>query len=151
MKNKLYRLAYLWVKDREIAEDLLQAVFEKAWRREKELQQVDNPIGWMVRSLKNESLQHHRSFRKHISLEDKEIPSQDVEPAADEEKVNLVFHFLKSLPQKQQEVFHLREVEGLTYEEISDYLEISIDQVKVSLHRARKTLREYLTKANHGR
>ena len=56
----------------------------------------------------------------------------------------MVFRFLESIPEKQREIFQLREVEGLTYEEIAEYLEISMDQVKVNLHRARKTLKEYL-------
>ena len=37
---------------------------------------------------------------------------------------------------------HLRDIEEQTYEEIAASLNISLDQVKVSLHRARKTIRE---------
>lgn len=145
LKNKLYRMAYLWVKDRDVAQDLLQTVFEKSWRYQEQLQNMENPTGWLVRSLKNESLQH---FRKAQRIE----PLGNLEPEAIEtgeegrsEEVKQVFAFLESLPEKQREIFQLREVEGLTYEEIAEYLEISMEQVKVNLHRARKTLRNYLT------
>lgn len=141
-------MAYLWLKDRGEAEDAVQEALEKAWSRRDQLQQMDNPTGWMVRVVRNQSLQRLREKQKWIVLEAEdempEIPpvvSEDVSP-----KVNMVFAFLKELPEKQQEVFQLREVEGLTYDEIAGYLEISVDQVKVSLFRARKKLQSFLLK-----
>ena len=144
LKSKLYRMAYLRVKDRDVAQDLLQAVFEKALKNDEKLQELRNPVGWIVRSLKNESLQHYRSERKFEPLGDKEFLEETEEKIEIQEDLKRVFLFLDSLPENQREVFHLREVEGLTYEEISDYLEISLDQVKVNLHRARKSLRKNL-------
>ncbi|AFL84025.1 RNA polymerase sigma factor, sigma-70 family [Belliella baltica DSM 15883] len=145
LKSKLYRMAYLWVKDRDIANDVLQQVFEKAWRQKNDLQKMDNPTGWMVRSLKNEALQHFRANKKLEPLGDQEFEVETPEYKENtSEKLKLVFNFLEKLPEKQREVFQLREVEGLTYEEIAEYLEVSLDQVKVNLHRARKSLREYL-------
>jgi RNA polymerase sigma-70 factor (ECF subfamily) len=149
LKNKLYRMAYLWVKDRDVAQDVLQAVFEKAWQRKEELQKMDNPTGWMVKSLKNESLQYFRSIKKIEPIESIDFQAgfeEDKEWVS--ERVNLVFQFLEKLPDKQREIFELREVEGLTYEEIAEYLEISLDQVKVNLHRARKALRDYFIVRN---
>lgn len=149
LKSKLYRMAYLWVKDRDVAQDVLQAVFEKAWLKKDELQKMENPTGWMVRSIKNESLQHFRQVKRFEPLGDAEfeMDNQDIENK--DHEVNMVFRFLDSLPEKQKEIFQLREVEGLTYEEIAEYLEISIEQVKVNLHRARKSLREYLMGIKH--
>jgi RNA polymerase sigma factor (sigma-70 family) len=144
LKNKLYRMAYLWVKDREVAEDILQSVFEKAWNRKNELQKMENPTGWMVKTLKNESLQHYRFSKRFESIQDHEPVEESQEKENREVEVNMVFSFLEGLPEKQKEVFQLREVEGLTYEEIAEYLEISMDQVKVNLHRARKSLKGYL-------
>jgi RNA polymerase sigma-70 factor (ECF subfamily) len=51
---------------------------------------------------------------------------------------------LKELPEKQRDIFQLREVEGLDYSEIASHLDISLDQVKVNLHRARKRIREWM-------
>lgn len=144
-------MAFLWVKDREVAQDVLQAVFEKAWLRKDELQKMDNPTGWMVRSLKNESLQHFRVSKKFDSIGDFDIESNEEERHDRSEEVKMVFRFLESLPEKQREIFQLREVEGLTYEEIGEYLEISLDQVKVNLHRARKTLKDYLMQQKNGK
>lgn len=145
LKSKLYRIAYLWVRDREAANDILQQVFEKAWTKRNDLQAMENPTGWMVKALKNECMQHIRRSKRMESitdlvLEDEEIQESELQTA----RLKMVFQFLDKLPEKQKEVFQLREVEGLTYEEIVGYLEISMDQVKVNLHRARKNLREYL-------
>lgn len=139
-------MAYLWVKDKEVANDVLQQVFEKAWTKRNDLQSMDNPTGWIVRTLKNESMQHFRRLKKIVPITDLDVAEDTAE--GDEpisEKLKLVMGFIEMLPEKQREIFQLREVEGLTYEEISDYLEISLDQVKVNLHRARQTLRNYLT------
>lgn len=143
-------MAYLWLKDRDTAQDVLQSVFEKAWMRKDELQKMENPTGWMVRTLKNESLQFFRNSKKFEKLEGLDLESEVIEEEGDADvQVKLVFKFLQTLPEKQREVFHLREVEGLTYEEISEYMEISLDQVKVNLHRSRKSLREFLINANY--
>jgi RNA polymerase sigma factor (sigma-70 family) len=149
LKSKLYRMAYLWVKDRDVAQDVLQAVFEKAWLKKDELQKMDNPTGWMVRTVKNESLQYFRATKRFEPLGEMEIETEDHELVNKDREVGMVFRFLESLPEKQKEIFQLREVEGLTYEEIAEYLEISIEQVKVNLHRARKSLRDYLIGVKH--
>lgn len=144
LKNKLYRLTYLWVKDREVAEDILQSVFEKAWQKEGQLQTMENPTGWVVRSLKNESLQHYKKSKRMEPLGETDIAADESEESDRSTEIKLVMQFLDSLPEKQREIFQLRETEGLTYDEIALYLEIPMEQVKVNLFRARKSLRAFL-------
>lgn len=145
MRGSLYRLVYLWIKDPSLAEDALQNVFEKSVERQKELQNHPNLMGWMVKSLKNEVLMHHR---KNSRLEGLEGMSEPAAVPADtleaRESHRLIFELVATLPDKQREIFHLREVEEMSYEEIAQHLDISLDQVKVNLHRARKTLRQKL-------
>lgn len=145
MRGRLYRLVYLWIKDQSLAEDALQNVFEKSMNRQNELQTHPNLMGWMVKSLRNEVLMHHRKNDRLQTFEEYDEPAEaPVEIPETGESHRLVFELVGSLPQKQRDIFLLREVEEMTYEEISTHLEISIDQVKVNLHRARKTLREKL-------
>lgn len=148
LRGKLYRMAYLWLKNRDEAEDAVQEALEKAWSNRESLQKLDNPIGWLVKVLKNQSLQKIREHKRWAVLEEGEELSEVEELPAEAESPALqwVFRFLKELPEKQQEIFQLREVEGLTYEEISEYLDISIEQVKVDLFRARKSLQLFMLK-----
>ena len=145
MRGKLYRLVYLWIKDRSLAEDVLQNVFEKTVERQKELQTHPNLAGWMVKSLKNEVLMHHRKNNRLDGLEGMPEPTaEEPDRLESAESHQLIFALVDRLPEKQREIFHLREVEEMSYEEIAAQMEISLDQVKVNLHRARKTLREKL-------
>jgi len=145
MRGRLYRLVYLWIKDQSLAEDALQNVFEKTVERQKELKSHPNLMGWMVKSLKNEVLMHHRKNHRLKGFENMKEPAvieQDALESAESHR--LIFDLVDGLPEKQREIFQLREVEEMSYEEIATQMEISLDQVKVNLHRARKTLREKL-------
>lgn len=100
-------------------------------------------MGWLVSSLKNEVLTHFRQTKKLDSLDG--LEEMKVEESISEDtkdSIQQVMNLVKGLPLRQQEIFHLREVEGLSYEEITEHLDISLDQVKVNLHRARKSIRE---------
>lgn len=145
LRGKLFRMVFLWTKDRELAEDALQNVFEKTVERQKELQAHPNLSGWMVKSLKNEVLMHHRKNNRLDGLEEiQDKAAEESSSMESEESLRLIFYLASQLPDKQREIFQLREIEELSYEEIANQMEISLDQVKVNLHRARKTLREKL-------
>ncbi|WP_425636317.1 RNA polymerase sigma factor [Algoriphagus yeomjeoni] len=142
-RGRLYRLGYLWVRDRSLTEDMLQNVFEKSFEREEELRSHPNLIGWLVTSLKNEALMHFRQSKKLDSLEGlEELKMEETVSEDTKDSIRQVMNLVKGLPLRQQEIFHLREVEGLSYEEITEHLDISLEQVKVNLHRARKSIRE---------
>jgi RNA polymerase sigma-70 factor (ECF subfamily) len=144
-RGKLYRLAFSWVKDRALAEDVLQNVFEKSFARQKELSNHANLSGWLVLSLKNEVLTHFRQNKKIDALEDaNQFCADEPQPEDINESIQKIMLLLNELPERQRDIFQLREVEGLDYEEIATHLDISLDQVKVNLHRARKRIRELM-------
>lgn len=144
-------MAYLRTKDRDAANDAVQEALSNAWVHRESLEQMENPEGWMVKTLKNQVLQQFRSASRMEPLENHGEAMQEVpaDSQATSRSVKQVLRFLDDLPPKQREVFELREVEGLTYEEIAGYLSISVEQVKVNLHRARKRLKEFLLKCKH--
>ena len=51
---------------------------------------------------------------------------------------------INALPEKYRTILQLRDIDGLSYQEIADVLEIDMNDVKVNLHRARKSVREKL-------
>jgi len=53
---------------------------------------------------------------------------------------------MNALPHQQQQVIHLREMEGCSYNEIAEVLDMTLDQVKVNLFRGRNAIRKTITK-----
>jgi RNA polymerase sigma-70 factor (ECF subfamily) len=62
------------------------------------------------------------------------------------ESMKRIGELMAELPEKQRQVMHLRDIEGYSYNEICEILEIDMSQVKVSLFRARNAVREKLQK-----
>ena len=149
MKDKLYRFSIRIVQDSSIAEDVVQEVMIKVWNNRVKMAQIENKEGWMVVMTKNLSIDKIRSkHNKTGSLEHVyHLPDGNIKPDQHAEHSDLMKTISKAvelLPEKQKMVFHLRDIEGLSYQEISDSLEISLSEVKVNLHRARQKLRKQL-------
>ena len=60
--------------------------------------------------------------------------------------MSLMKQVLTTLPAKQQEVFHLREVEDMSYQDIAETCGLTESDVKVNIHRARKKVKEAMQK-----
>ncbi len=155
IKNKLYRFALSMVKSEPEAQDIVQEVLIRVWNRRKDLGQLDNLEAWCMRITRNLSLDKLKS--KHMSktsgMEEGFDVSQNNEmtpyrSAEMKDTMKNITGLISSLPEKQKQVIHLRDIEGYSYKEISEVLEIDMNQVKVNLFRARKTLKENLLNIN---
>ena len=62
--------------------------------------------------------------------------------------MNLLMSCLNQLPEKQRSIFHLREIEQMTYEEIAQQTGFNLDDVKVNLFRARKHIQRMVSKTD---
>ncbi len=149
IRHKLYRFALRITGSVHEAEDVVQEVLEKVWKTAPEQSDnVQNWEAWCMTLTRNRSLDKTRSqsLRRTAPLEGvAERSSNTVTPAQATEQDDLVARvklMMQQLPEKQRLVMHLRDIEELSYEEIAESLSISLDQVKVNLHRARKTIRE---------
>jgi RNA polymerase sigma factor, sigma-70 family len=68
-----------------------------------------------------------------------------------EDKIKLVKQIVDGLPEKQRSCIQLRDFEGKTYKEIAEILEITEEQVKINIFRARQTVKQrYLKLDNYG-
>lgn len=153
-KNKLFRFALRFLGDEEEAKDVVQEVFIRVWNGRAQMNEVQNWEAWCMRITKNLSLDRIRSItRKHTQpieegygvYHEALTPHESTEI---HESMNRINQFIAALPEKQRQVIHLRDVEGYSYNEISEILEIDMNQVKVNLFRARNAVREKLTKIN---
>ena len=149
IKNTLYRLAKRVVGETSEAEDVVQEVFVKIWNQRTQLTEITNVEAWCMRLTKNLSIdklrsKHRRTEAFHPEFDqadDQQTPYQFVET---NDTMQQIENMMNALPEKQKMVMHLRDIEGLAYQEIAEALEIPLNQVKVNLFRARKQVREQI-------
>lgn len=152
VKNKLFRFAFRLLGSSDDAKDVVQEVLIKVWSGREQLDQIQNMEAWCMRVTRNLSLDRLRAQqrRPEESIErgmyvqgDTHSPLDSVELS---ESMKRIGELMASLPDKQRQVMHLRDIEGYSYNEICEILEIDMSQVKVYLFRARNAVREKLQK-----
>lgn len=151
IKNKLFRFAMRIVNHAAEAEDVVQEVFIKLWNNRQQMDAIQNVEAWCITATKNLSIDKLRSKHQRLApikagFDLHDHSATPYQAAAGKNMVDLVKKLMDNLPEKQRDIMHLRDIEGLTYQEIADSLELPLDQVKVYLFRARKTVREGLTR-----
>jgi len=149
----LYRLARSLVRTAEDAEDLVQETYLAAYAQLGRFEGRSTLKTWLIGILTRKAARHHRyySIRKTLSFgflgeSDQEEfdrktasnPGQDLRARMDIGKM------LDTLNRKHREIFVLREVAGLSYQEIGEALGIPVGTVESRLFRARQELREKL-------
>lgn len=151
-KNKLFRFALRFLGNEEEAKDIVQEVFIRVWNGRQQMEQVQNWEAWCMRITKNLSLDRIRLINRKQTqtLEGTfDLHHQALTPHESTEigeSMVKVTQMIASLPEKQRQVIHLRDVEGYSYQEICEILELDMNQVKVNLFRARNAVRERMTK-----
>jgi RNA polymerase sigma-70 factor (ECF subfamily) len=159
--ERAYRAAYRVVRDPDLAEDVLQEALLKAYRGIRQFELRSAFYTWLYRIVVNLALDRRRRQRSAPTVEwdDKVAAQADVRvaPVRDTdpelasrraEVLALVSEGVQELPDGQREVLLLREVEGLSYEEIAETMRISKGTVMSRLHYARKKLVAFL--GRHG-
>ena len=157
-QNKVYSLALRLVGDREAAADLAQEAFVKAWQGLSSFQGEISFATWVYRLTTNVCIDHLRKKKRRegvepsVSLDDAD--SSWAEPADWEqdpqrllersEQSRALAQGLKQLPDWQRQVLVLRELSGLSYQEISGALDLDLGTVKSRIARARLSLRKIL-------
>lgn len=151
-RDRLYRLALRVTGDGGEAEDVVQEVLIRGWQKREEIVRLENPPAWLLRMTRNRAIDCLRSRQARDTYEraaaplDRSMltPHRLVES---EDTLDHIHRLLQQLPPDQRSVLQLREVEGLSYREISEATGLSLDRVKVYLHRGRNQLRQLLLAA----
>jgi len=137
------------LRDRAVAEELVQDVMLELWRRRETLAADGSAQAYLFQATRNRVLNHLR----HIKIEQRSEPDIRGEssstPQADagvvEEELDVaVQSAVQSLPDRCREVFELSRVHGLKYAEIARTLGISVKTVEAQMGKALRTLRERL-------
>ena len=148
MKNLLYRLALRITMNREEAEDIVQDTLIKVWNKRDEWDKIDSIEAFSLTICRNLALDKLRMKQnQNESLDNLHLATPDqggtpYELMLQKDRIQLVKQMVDALPEKQRSCMQLRDFEGKSYKEIAQILNISEDQVKVNIFRARQAIKK---------
>ncbi len=144
--RQVYTLAYRLVGDRQEAEDVAQEAYLRAYRSLRGFRGDARFETWMYRIVSNVAMTHLRRRKRFGELVADETggPEPEVRPTDDLVERDELKRALEALPIGQRTVVILKDVYGLTCQEIGDQIGVSEGAVKVRLHRARKRLKDLI-------
>lgn len=148
--QRLFRVARGILADDAEAEDVMQEAYLRAFRELASFRGEALFSTWLTRIACHEALARAQRRRRLVPIQGGESPEPAAEsPGPDRNLENrelqaLLREAVEVLPDPLRAVFSLREIEGLSTEETADLLGLTEENVRVRLHRARRTLRESL-------
>ncbi|MGE5701649.1 MAG: sigma-70 family RNA polymerase sigma factor [Clostridia bacterium] len=152
--EKVLHFIYLTVKDRHLAEDLTQTVFLKAYRSLDSFRGECSPKTWLYKIALNETRSYLTSWAfRHLFatmsekveelLERGNLPDVETEVVERLDRQEIA-RLVMSLQPRHRQIIVLHYYEDLTLREIAELIEVTEDNVRTRLHRARKQLRQLL-------
>jgi RNA polymerase sigma factor (sigma-70 family) len=152
-KDKLFRLAKRLLVSTEEAEDATQEVLVRLWTKNENLDKYNSIEAFAMTMTKNFCLDQLKSKRAtnlkivHDNYTDREPSLQ--QKIEDVDSLKWVEKIINKLPEQQRLIIQMRDVEQYEFEEIAKILEMNETAIRVALSRARKTIREYITKTHN--
>ena len=153
-QSKLFATILNVVKHRELAEDIIQEAYMKAFSKLDTLKDHNQFYAWIKRIALNLALNHFERAKRVVDVENEEDDTSFFERIPDgespeellvkDELKKYVRHFVEALPDKLRVVVVLREIEDMSYEEISDMMNIPIGTVRSRLFNARQMIKDRL-------
>ncbi|GAA5060101.1 RNA polymerase sigma factor [Nocardia callitridis] len=148
-QGQMFRLSVKMLADRADAEDVVQDVFLNAWRRLAQLNDDSAFVGWLYRMTTNRCLNVIRARRPRTDVDPDTTESQRTETRPDHavqvsSQLQALNDALQLLTPEQRACWLLREVHGLSYEEIGDIVEAKTTAVRGRIARARAHLSEVM-------
>lgn len=150
LKNKLFRLSLRMLGSVEEAEDTVQDAMVKLWTKREELINYSSIEAFAMTVTKNICLDRIRSKSFQTErLTDKQAAVLKDDPVDMMERLDFtqfVRRIIADLPEQQQAIMHMRDIEGLEFEQIAEVLGLNINAIRVNLSRARKKVRDTILK-----
>lgn len=155
MKDMIFRFAMSILSNRTEAEDITQDIYERLWLRRDRLEDCTNLKGFVMTSTRNICLDKIRSAKVHNNkiMDLGHTHSNRTEATGIEnfDVREIVDAIVSTLPEKQQTIIHLRDVEGCDMDTICEIMKMESATARVNLSRARRYIKEELTKTmNYG-
>lgn len=148
-QSRLYWHIRRLIVDHDLAQDVLQDTFIKAYQNFHQFKQDSQLYTWLYRIATNESLQQLNKLKKMQKSDEgsdfhlQSLVAENVSAEADEIQI-LLQKAIQSLPEKQKLVFTLRYYDDLPYEEISKIVDMSVGTLKTNYHYAKQKVEDYI-------
>lgn len=147
LKDKLFRLALRITFDRAEAEDVVQDTMIRVWNKREEWTQFGSIEAYCLTVAKNLAID--RSQKKEAQnveltpeMEEESEISGLYDQLVNNERMSIIHRLINELPEKQRLIMQLRDIEGESYKEIAKILNLTEEQVKVNLFRARQKVKQ---------
>ena len=159
LKNELYRLALRITLNPAEAEDVVQETMMKVWNRREQWEQIESLEAFCLTICRNLALDKTRKMSflgQSLDADEYDAPDHShsanpEEQAIQQDRIQLVRRIIDNLPEKQRSVMQLRDFEGKSYKEIAAILQISEEQVKINIYRARQVIKQkYIQAEKYG-
>lgn len=143
-QHRLYGYAYYSLRVAEDAEDIVQEAFIRLWQNWQSVEPTQ--VGaWLMRVTQNLVVDHlrknkHRHQESEIDADELPHNAEDAHQRKVMQKI--VEESIARLDDPYRTVLILREIQGLSYQEIADILSVSADQVRTDLFRGKRKLRD---------
>jgi RNA polymerase sigma-70 factor (ECF subfamily) len=149
-QQDIFRFAFWLCGQNDEAKDITAETFLRLWTAKSDLQ-AETVKGYLLTIARNIYLQGRRKYKEQVELE-----SDVVDPAPNTEDIvcyqtelKNVITKLKGLSEIDRTVLFMKTYEGLSYNEISQLLKLSVPSLKVKVHRARMKLTKNQTRGIH--
>ena len=149
-RSRLYRVAYSWCHDPDVADDIVQQTLYKAIQNYQQIRKIETLNGWLFKILARCLSDYYRSRKEYI--EDDELHNIDdytpEDATSQQQIVSRVRNIISRIPIDQRQVLTLVDLEKCSYIEVASIMDIPVGTVMSRLSRARRTLHKYLIAVN---
>lgn len=148
--GRIYTIALRYLKVSELAEDIAQHCFTKVWEKRSSLADVDNFNAWFFRMVRNVIIDYFRKKINEKKYQQSLIECFSAEWNNPEEQLinrqqrEIIRESVNNLSAKQRLAYLLSREKGLSYREIADEMNISLNTVKVHISAALKQIKKHL-------
>jgi RNA polymerase sigma-70 factor (ECF subfamily) len=155
-RRKIFHIAYKFTGKHDEAEDLTQEIFLKVFRSLEKFNRDADFSTWLSSVARNYCIDHYRASKREREVLVEDLVAFDLAPASsgnphrvleERDRSSFVRRGLEMLPEKLREAVVLRDLQGLSYQEMADQLRLPEGTVKSRINRGREELARLLLRA----
>jgi len=155
-RRKVFHIAYKFTGKHDEAEDLTQEIFLKVFRALDKFNRDADFSTWLSSVARNYCIDHYRASKREKEVLVEDALAYDLAPAVsgnpyraleDQDRSSLLRRGLDLLPDKLREAVVLRDLQGLSYQEMAERLHLPEGTVKSRINRGREELARLLLRA----